>query len=420
MIVLLALCLSGIVVPASAQDAAVPARAGARAPLLLIYLDCDYSCDKDYLRQNVNFVDYVRDRAVADVHVLVATESNGSGGTLWTVRFIGLGRFQGQERPITFTTPSTATTDDRRREFARVFKIGLVGYAADTSIAPELDVTFMPATGASTAALRKDPWNFWVFQINANGFMNGEQSSQSGNYSLSFSANRTTNNWKLNVSSNFNENTNSFSIDAATKVRSQTHSWNVNSLMVKSLGPKWSYGGTASVAQSSFSNIAHSYSAMPGVEYDFFRYSESSKRHLSVQYTVGPTHYDYVDMTIYDQLTETIPRHSLTSSLGLQQPWGSIGVSSTFSQELNHFDRKRESVFINTAVRLFKGFSFNILGQYSRIGDQSSLKKDAATEADVLLRTQQLQTNYNYFLNFGINYSFGSIFNSVVNPRFGF
>jgi hypothetical protein len=69
-------------------------------------------------------------------------------------------------------------------------------------------------------------------------------------------------------------------------------------------------------------------------------------------------------------------------------------------------------------VRLFKGFSFNISGGYSRIRDQVGLPKAQATTEEILLRSQQRATGYSYNMNFGVNYSFGSIFNSVVNPRF--
>ena len=37
----------------------------------------------------------------------------------------------------------------------------------------------------------------------------------------------------------------------------------------------------------------------------------------------------------------------------------------------------------------------------------------------VLLRQQQLKTSYRYFAYAGLSYTFGSIFNNVVNPRFG-
>src|SRR5262245_30583831 len=172
--------------------------AGTPAAMLRVFLDCD-PCDEEYLRQNVQFVDYVRDRTVADLHVLVTTQETGGGGRSWVVKFIGQGRFQSQDRTLTFNTNSMATSDDRRKAFAKTFKLGLVPYAADTSVAPQLDVTYAkPATTASAAAAR-DPWNYWVFRISMNGDMNGEKSSKARSYSTSFSANRVTSQWKLNI-----------------------------------------------------------------------------------------------------------------------------------------------------------------------------------------------------------------------------
>src|SRR5687767_9769510 len=75
-----------------------PAWAQAQEPPkpLKLYLDC-WECDTEYLRQNLLFVDYVRDRVAADIHVFVTTQSTGSGGTSWTLKLIGVGRFQGQD-----------------------------------------------------------------------------------------------------------------------------------------------------------------------------------------------------------------------------------------------------------------------------------------------------------------------------------
>ena len=70
-------------------------------------------------------------------------------------------------------------------------------------------------------------------------------------------------------------------------------------------------------------------------------------------------------------------------------------------------------------IRLFKGFSFNIFTELSRTRDQIYLPKGEATTEEILVRQRQLATGYQYFLNFGISYSFGSIFNNIVNPRFG-
>ncbi len=51
---------------------------------LRVFLDCG-PCDDDYLRQEITFVNYVRDRPDAQVHVLVTREGTGGGGRAWTL-----------------------------------------------------------------------------------------------------------------------------------------------------------------------------------------------------------------------------------------------------------------------------------------------------------------------------------------------
>ena len=44
-----------------------------------VFLDCNF-CDITYIKQNVPYVNYVRDRKVADGHVLYIQQRTGSGG----------------------------------------------------------------------------------------------------------------------------------------------------------------------------------------------------------------------------------------------------------------------------------------------------------------------------------------------------
>ena len=55
----------------------------------------------------------------------------------------------------------------------------------------------------------------------------------------------------------------------------------------------------------------------------------------------------------------------------------------------------------------------------SRIRDQLFLPLRGATPEEVLLRLRRLQSGYEYGFRFGLTYTFGSIFSSIVNPRFG-
>ena len=388
---------------------------------LRVFIDCEYECDTEYLRQTIEFIDYVRDRETADLHVLVTTQGTGGGGTAWNLKFIGQDYFKDRNHSLTFTTATTASDDDRRKELARVFKVGLVSYAAETAVAPNLDVSFR-RNGEETTASKpeKDRWNFWVFRLGAGGNMSGELSSNNRSYRLNFSASRTTEQWKVNVSMFGNTNQSTFKVSEDLTVKSNTNGWNINTLAVKSFGPRWSYGARSSISHSSFSNTGRSIGASPAIEFDFFPYSESTRRSLTIQYSAGATTFRYRELTIFDKFEETVPSHSLNTSLGLRAPWGSLGGMANISQHLNHMDRYRISINGNTDIRLFKGFSFNIYSQYDKIADQIGLRKEEATTEEVLLRLKQRATGYSYYFSFGINYSFGSIFNSTVNPRFGF
>jgi len=386
--------------------------------LVRVFLDCQYRCDTEFIQQNITFVEYVRDRAVSDLHVLVTTQDTGGGGTSWVLDFMGQGYFQGQNRKLTLATSGDATEDEQRKDFARVLRIGLVGYAAVTSVAGDLDVTSSRTTAANQTSPTKDAWNYWVFNIGVNGYLNGEQSSSNQSHYFNFSASRTTEEWKINVSSFTSSNSSKFLISDTETIKSNSESWNVNSLIVNSLGPQWSVGGRTGVSHSSYSNTDLSINVAPSIEYDFFPYSMSSRKSLTVQYAIGVTRYKYRELTIFDKLQESIPNHSVNASVGIRAPWGTLSGSSTLSENLNHRDQYRISLYGATSVRLFKGFSFNVSGGYNRIRDQIGLSKDEATTEEVLLRLQQRPTGYSYNMNFGVSYSFGSIFNSVVNPRF--
>ena len=94
---------------------------------------------------------------------------------------------------------------------------------------------------------------------------------------------------------------------------------------------------------------------------------------------LGVTDYTYREITVFDKIEETVPNHTLNASLGLRQPWGSMGASAYFIQHLNQLDQLRLSLYGNADVRLFKGFSFYVYAGYSKIKDQIALRKGEAT-----------------------------------------
>lgn len=110
--------------------------------------------------------------------------------------------------------------------------------------------------------------------------------------------------------------------------------------------------------------------------------------------------------------------HSLLVSLDQKQGWGSMHVALEGAQYLHDPKRYRADLFSDLDVRLFKGLSLNLFGSIAYVRDQIYLPAGGATPEEVLLRLRQLDTSYSYFGQVGLSYTFGSIYNNVVNPRF--
>lgn len=414
-VILLTVCFhAGLVAAAHAQDPPPTDRTDA----IRIFLDCSFMCDETYLRQEITVVSYVRDRAVADVHVLVTTQGTGGGGTEYTIKFIGQGRFSGVEQTLKYVAPQTATSDERRKGVAEVLKQGLVRYVAETPLASRMKITFTPETLASQSAV-KDRWNLWVFRTSVGGSVNGERSNKGRSIRGSASANRTTEAWKLSFFANGQYRENTFELSETETFTSISRNVDANAQVIKSLSTHWSAALLGSASASTFLNYDLRTRIAPAIEYDIFPYSQSTRRMLTLQYSVGFDSLNYQEETIFFKTSERLIDHRFGTSLSLRQPWGSASAAVDFSQYLSKPDKYSVSAFGGTDVRLFKGFSFNVFSNIARTRDQIYLRRAGATPEEILVRQVQLATSYRYSVNVGISYSFGSIFNNVVNPRFG-
>lgn len=391
--------------------------------MIRVHLACDL-CDAP-LRATIAFVEFVPAVDQADVSVAVTSENDPSGARIWQLVFSGRGQFVGETRTLKVSVAASASADDTRTALARTLRFGLAEYGARSGASPQLDVTFQTTQAAgeepvgAAAERAADPWHYWVFRLGVSGDRFGEHSQSSAYYSGSASANRTTEAWKIRLAAYKSQSTSRYLVSEDETFRSKEGDWSLDSLVVKSLGPHWSAGFTAAVTSSSYSNQRLVTSINPAVEFDFFPYSESDKRSITLQYTVGASRYNYSQITLYDKIEETMPKHVLEASVGFRQPWGSAGGSATFWQSLSEPSFNRQSLYGNLSVRIYKGLSVNGSASYARIRDQFYLEKREATEEEILLRLRQLATGHRFSMNVGFTFSFGSLSNATVNPRFG-
>jgi len=379
-----------------------------------VFIDCR-GCDRDFFRENITYVNYVRDRKDADIHVLITEQSTGSGGREYTFAFIGLKDFSGQEYTLVYASSPTDTRDEIRREQLEVLKRGIFPFIVETPVCQYIYMDFKKTLSPTAVT---DPWKFWVFSISLDGRWSGESTRTSQSIDINFSANKVTPDIKLRLglSGEFDERTYDYEDEYIESIQDEK---NFTGMMVKSIGNHWAAGGWIEAESSTYSNLDYHILAAPAVEYNVFPYSESTRRQLRFLYKIGWNSLNYIETTIFNKTKETLYNQSLTATLEIREPWGNISTSLEGSHYFHDFGKNRLEWWGNIDVRIFKGLSLDIFGRYDRIRDQLSLPIGDATLDEVLLQRKELATDYDYSISIGLRYTFGSVFSNVVNPRFG-
>ncbi|MEK7239763.1 MAG: hypothetical protein AAB224_04190 [Gemmatimonadota bacterium] len=416
-----AMAFLAITVPLSAQGTGNPASDTVQNTALRAYLDCnERGCDRDFLVTEMKWVNWMRERLDAEFHLLVTSQATGSGGSRYAVVAIGQKQFAGKSDTLHFTANPNDADDIRRRGLLRVIGQLLLPYAAKTPLGDRLSVSFAAPSGSAgkPGAAAKDRWNFWTYSISANGYASGEKRQSSGRLSNSVDANRTTEAWKIRFNGNFSYDQSKYSLSDSTTFTNLQRNFGASALVVKSMTPHVSMGGRVNARRSDYYNTDLNATAAGAVEWDYYPYEQFARRKLTVLYTLGVQQFRYRETTIYEKDRETRPVHTLNVGLSARQPWGSANVSLNGSQFLNTLKYNNVGVSGGVDVRVGRGFSLNLFGSASRVRDQLYLPRGQATNEEVIARQQSLSTGYRYFGFAGLRYQFGSIFNSVVNPRF--
>ena len=389
---------------------------------LTVYIDCR-GCDDDFVRSEVNYVNFVRDQSVAEVQLLVTLQRTGGGGFQFTLDYIGLGEFEGKDNTILFISPQSDTDELMRNRLVKYVKLGLVNYLSEKDIITDLEVFYVGSneTGASSSEENTDPWNGWNFELGANANLSGEQSRENYRLNGSFEAQRTTENWKVRFDYWQNYNKRVFistdSLGNEEREEFTTEEQNVFGLVGRSLSDHWTIGSYFRGQSSTQNNIDLRIAATPTIEFSLFPYSEFNRRAITIRYGMLAEQNFYSDTTIFGESEEFLFRQELNIEAEYTQPWGGIDGEIRLGNYMHDFSKNRLNFNLRVNMRVSRIFSFNVSGRYSVINDQLSIPAGDFSDAEILLNLRNQATSYNFGASFGFEINFGSVYNNVVNSR---
>lgn len=368
----------------------------------------------DFIKKEIPFVNYVRDIKEAQVFIISTSQRTGSGGTEFTYFLVGQHEFSGMKDTVSYASSPDDTYEHRRQKEVDVLKMALIRYVQRTPLAKYFSISFSAPIKEEVSI---DKWKSWVFRSRVNGYFNGQKSYSTRDIYGSISANKITSDWKLSFSLDFSNGKDQFTI-GNDKISSENKSRSFDALVVKSLGEHWSVGGTSNMGSSSYSNLDMRFRFLPGIEFNVFPYSQSTRRMLKFTYYAGVAFHDYTQVTIYDKTNEWLLGQNVEAVYRVVQKWGSVNLGSYYRNYFHDWKLNNLSLSGTIDFRITKGLNFNFGGGYSIVHDQINLVKGGASAEEILLRRKELETQFSYYTYFGLSYTFGSIYNNVVNPRF--
>jgi hypothetical protein len=380
----------------------------------VVFFDWE-GADFDMIKNTINFVEYTDAASESQINVRVTSAETESGDTEYTLSFTGQHIYEGDNDELKYTADKDKSENEKQKELADIIKMSLLRYVGKTPLSDRVSISFMDKVEPTAV---EDKWNFWVFSLSADTFLNGEESYKSGMLSGSFSANRVTPELKIRLSLSAYVNQSEYKYDDEV-IESDSDSQTFSGLIVKSISEHWSIGGFFSATSSTYSNIDLALVPAPAIEYNVFPYSESTTHQLRFLYRLNYKSVRYREETIYEKTYENLWQQSLEIAFEVKKKWGTASASLEGSHYLHDTSKNRIRISGELSLRLIKGLNFNINGRYSRIRDQLSLPRGELSLDEILLRRRQLATGYQYSVSVGLSFTFGSLKSKVVNPRFG-
>lgn len=393
----------------------LPIYSVAQKESLKLFTSCN--CDRNYIRQELDFTSHVRDRALANVTLFIYDIVNGSGGRNYNLEFQGFGDYEGITNKMTYETTANMTPDDVRKGLLSKIKSGLLKYVMVSDLADKIDYYISPKGLAERLDIDfDDPWNNWIFEIRGSLNLDKESSRNEFEYEIGFESDRVTEKWRIRADVQMNQYRSRFENDGE-EFTSSKEEYSGYGSVVRSLSDHWSTGIFGGVQHNTYTNIDLTLDLRPAIEYNIFPYREVLRREIVFAYKIGYLYNNYIEKTIFGKDQESFFNHSMNVQVRFRQPWGNISSVFSASSFLNDWNRNRLRMNSWLSVRILKGLAVRFSGDLKFIKDQVNLPAGSASIEDVLLQQKQIATNYEMGFGVGLSYTFGSAFNNVINTR---
>ena len=375
------------------------------------YLDCS-RCDENFIKQETSFLDYVRDQDLADVVILIRDIWNPSGGRSFEIEIDGNNEFTDIYSTTKVSGFSSDTSSSLRDKMVNKLKLALVPFLdkAEYDLNVEVDSNFEASEN------NDDKWKNWVFEIA--GSLNGdeEESRKTNRHRIELEIDKVTEDWRIGMELQRDVTNRKFYSDD-NEYKSTRKTTSFNGRVVRSISDHFSAGVFFGAYQNTYENIDFNRYLAPAIEYSFYPYKDVLSKEITLSYRIGAGKRNYIEKTIYGFEKQSLSSQAVSLNIRFRQKWGNISSNLDATQFLNDGSKKRFSWRSNLDIRVFEGLAVRLSGNVNLIREQYSQAASNTSIEDLLLQQRQIATDYRTGFSVGLSYTFGSIYNSIINTR---
>ena len=375
------------------------------------YLDCS-RCDENFIKQETSFLDYVRDQDLADVVIFIRDIWNPSGGRSYEIEIDGNNAFTDISSTTKVSGFSTDTSSSLRDKILNKLKLALVPFLDKA----EYDLNVKVDTNFDDLEINDDKWKNWVFELSGSYNSDKEESRRSNRYEIQFEIDKVTEDWRIGIDLERDERNREFYSDDNVYL-SNRKTTSLRGRVVRSISDHFSAGVFFGAFQNTYENIDFNRYIAPAIEYSFYPYKDVLSKEITLAYRIGTGKRNYIEKTIYGYENQTLTSQTLTLNIRFRQKWGNISSYIDGTQFLNDGTKKRFSLRSNLDIRVFEGLAVRFSGNVSLIREQYSLAAGNTSVEDLLLQQRRIASDYETNFSIGLSYTFGSIYNSIINTR---
>jgi hypothetical protein len=376
-----------------------------------VFLDCN--CDENYLKQNTSFLKYVRDQDLADIEIFILDVYTPTGSRSFEINIDGNNIYHEISTSSKVVGYSNDTSSTLRDKLLNKVKLALVPFLDEGGYNIKIDVD----SNLDDYSTKDDKWKNWVFELSGSYNNDKEETRKTNRYEIEFEIDKLTPEWRIGIDFSRSEsNRIFFSNDNIYSSNRKTTS--LRARVVRSVSNHFSLGAFVGGFQNTYENIDFQRYIMPAIEYSLFPYEDVLSREVTLAYRIGTGKRNYIEKTIYGYTKQIVYPHGLTLNVKFRKKWGNISSYLRGDQFLNDGTKKRLSLRSSLDIRVLEGLAVRFSSNINLIRDQYNLAASSTSSIeDLLLQQRQIATDYKTSFSVGLSYTFGSIYNSVINTR---